>query len=210
VVTDEGRRRGELYLQRRSRQEEAKAFGGSREAFLLHCQTHVAIAQATASDLPRLHELSVRTHQFNSAGKAMSEAEFAGFLSTPGHQVTAVRLSDRFGDDGLVGGCVIETPPDGGWQVPLVMMSCRAMGRGVIDALLAWICRAAKTAGADHVALPCVVNPRNVPLRIALAGAGFRAEREATAGGRRTAWYVRRLDDRLPAMPAWATAADGP
>jgi methoxymalonate biosynthesis protein len=209
VLTAEGRRRGALYQQSRSRQEEAKAFGGSREAFLLHLQTHVAITSATTADLPRLYELSVRTHQFNSAGHAISEAEFAGFLSSARHRVAAVRLSDKFGDDGLVGGCLIETVPGGGWRVPLVMMSCRAMGRGVIDAVLGWLCRAAQAAAADQVVVPCVVDPRNVPLRIALAGAGFRAERDATSDGRRTAWYVRRLADPLPVIPAWTTVADG-
>ena len=41
-------------------------------------------------------------------------------------------------------------PGDAGtWTVPLLMMSCRAMGRGVIDALLAWLAgQAARRAPA--------------------------------------------------------------
>src|SRR6185437_8903834 len=70
VVTAEARRRGELYLQRRARQEEAKAFGGSHDEFLRYSQTQVTIAPATPGDVARLHELSVRTHQFNSSGTA--------------------------------------------------------------------------------------------------------------------------------------------
>src|SRR6185437_5757911 len=68
VVTDEGRRRGALYLQRQARQQEAKAFGGSVEEFLRQAGTQVKIALAGQQDTARLAELSVRTHQSNSAG----------------------------------------------------------------------------------------------------------------------------------------------
>ncbi len=222
VVTDEARRRGELYRQRRIRQEEARAYGGSRDEFLRYSQTRVTIGQAGPDDLPRLHELSVRTHQFNSAGIEVSQAELARLLGSDDRLVT-VRLSDRFGDDGLVGGCVLATG-ECTWQVPLLMMSCRALGRGVIDALLSWICRTAWSAGAAEVAVPCLISPRNVPLRIALTGAGFRAGADqlpaaASAGSqepaglppdaasRRVAVYRRDLTGELPNVPSWVTQA---
>jgi methoxymalonate biosynthesis protein len=211
VLTDEARRRGAAYRARQARQEEARAFAGSRDEFLRWCQTTLTIAPASEPDVPRLHELSVRTHQFNSTGEEAAEATFAALIRSPGHRVITARLSDRFGDDGLVGCCVIVTrgdpggrppgpAPPPGWEVPQLMMSCRAMGRGVIDALLAWICRAARDAGADQVRVPCVINPRNVPLRIALTGAGFRA---GPAGQEGKAVYVRHLDQPLPQLPAW-------
>jgi len=203
AVTEEARRRGELYRQRRARQDEAKAFGGSREDFLRHSQTTVTIAPATAADLPRLHELSVRTHQFNSVGAAVPEREFAALLGSESDRVMTVRLADRFGDDGLVGGCVVATGNGPGWRVPLLMMSCRALGRGVIDALLTWICRTALAADAHSVTLPCLISPRNVPLRIALTGAGFRTSAQADAG--LTADYVRDLGQALPELPSWVS-----
>ncbi len=230
VVTAEARRRGELYLQRRARQEEAKAFGGSRDEFLRYCQTTVTIGPASTGDVPRLHELSVRTHQFNSTGTSVAPAELAGLLSSPGHRVVAVRLSDRFGDDGLVGACVLATGPEarsrpggpearsrpggpearsrpGGpdWRMDLLMMSCRALGRGVIDALLTWICRAALAAGSARVTMPCVISPRNVPLRIALTAAGFRTSSQAVTG--RVAEYARDLSEPLAELPSWVQAA---
>ncbi|HEX5190329.1 MAG TPA: hypothetical protein VFW16_12350 [Streptosporangiaceae bacterium] len=205
VVTAEARRRGELYLQRRARQEEAQAFGGSRDEFLLHSRTSVTIGAAGTGDLARLHELSVRTHQFNSTGTPFPEAGFAGLLDSAAHRVVTVRLSDRFGDDGLVGACIVATVPgETGWQVPLMMMSCRALGRGVIDALLTWICRTARAAGAARVTLPCVINPRNVPLRIALTGAGFRTTSQAGTG--EVAEYVRDLSQPVAELPSWVVS----
>ena len=214
VITAEGRRRGEMYAERRRRQEEARAFGGSRDAFLRYCETRVIIERASAADVPRLHELSERTHQFNSAGTPMGQPALAGLIGAAASEVIVVRLSDRFGDDGIVGGCVIGTAGRQSWQVRLLLMSCRAMGRGVIDALLAWLCRAAARAGAQAVEIPCLVTARNVPLRIALAGAGFRSDADAAAGTAqspgpdRAAVFARRLDGQLPALPGWAAVPE--
>jgi methoxymalonate biosynthesis protein len=228
VVTDEARRRGQMYAQRRRRQEEARAFGGSREEFLRYCGTRVVIDRASDADVPRLHELSVRTHQLNSAGAEVSQASLAALIGSTEDLVMTVRLADRFGDDGMVGGCVIHTGAAGtgqlAWSVTLLMMSCRAMGRGVIDALLAWLCQAARRAGAETVQIPCLITPRNVPLRIALAAAGFRAEDAAMAASRiwpgpaagegdapataRAAVFTRPLSGPLPVLPGWATAPE--
>jgi methoxymalonate biosynthesis protein len=220
VITDEGRRRGELYRQRQARQQEAKAFGGSVDEFLRQAGTRVRIAAAGQQDTARLAELSVRTHQFNSAGTEVSPETFADLLEQPGQRVITVRLSDKFGDDGLVGGCLITTEPStlpttpstlpitettasSTWRVPLLMMSCRAIGRGVIDALLTWVCLTARGEGAARVIVPCVINDRNVPLRIALTGAGFRAGDRPQPGQDRTVDYVRPLTQPLAALPDW-------
>ena len=206
TVTAEARRRGELYAQRRRRQEEARAYAGSRDEFLRYCGTRVAIGPAAGADAPRLHELSVRTHQFNTTGEAVAEAELRALIASPAHQVTAVRLSDRFGDDGLVGGCVTRAGQDGTWTVTLLMMSCRAMGRGVIEALLAWLTGAAARGGARALAVPCLISPRNAPLRLALAAAGFRAD----SGGSPTPVFSRPLSGPRPELAGWVTVSPAP
>jgi methoxymalonate biosynthesis protein len=221
AVTDEARRRGEMYAARRRRQAAEQAFGGSREEFLASAGTQVTIGAAVPADVPRLHELAARTRQFNSAGQAVAEAEFAAMIAAPDTEVATVRLRDAFGDDGLVGACVTSHDPGGTWTVRLLMMSCRAMGRGVIGALLAWVTRSAARAGAGEVAVPCVLNERNVPLRLALTGAGFRAEPEAGAipGGRAGfraapgaggAVFRRGTGGPLPALPSWVRAPGEP
>jgi FkbH-like protein len=240
TVTAEARRRGEMYAERRRRQEEARAFAGSRNEFLRYCGTAVTITPAVAADAPRLHELSVRTHQFNTTGEAVAEAALRALIASPAHQVTTVRLSDRFGDDGLVGGSIVEfgggvwggRPPEAStaepgpgrvWAVTLLMMSCRAMGRGVIEALLAWLARSAARDGAAELAVPCLVTPRNVPLRLAMAASGFRAaagsdglpspDTPAEGGppcGPAARFSRTMSGGSLPELPDWVTAPGEP
>ena len=219
VVTAEAARRSQLYLDRQRRQAAEREFGGSREEFLRWCQTEVTIGPAALADADRLAELSARTHQFNSAARALPAAGFAeligaGEATGDAARVVAVRLRDRFGDDGLVGTCVTEDGPDG-WTVTLLAMSCRAMGRGVIDALLAWLIEAAVRAGVRTLAIPAILTPRNVPLRLALAAAGFRASEAEPAGGsageggQRRAVFRRAVDAGEAAGPAGAAGAIG-
>lgn len=209
VLTQEGRRRGEMYQARLRRQAEAASFGGSREEFLRHAGTRISIAQARPQDIARLHELSVRTHQLNSGGAALTEDDLRALLNSGAEKVVTVALADNFGDDGLVGGAIIERNGPGPWLVPVVMMSCRALGRGVLDALLAWTCRAAAANGASSLAVPCLVTGRNVPMRLALAAAGLRADPgEVSPDGR--AVFSRPLDGPLPELPAFLSVPGGP
>jgi methoxymalonate biosynthesis protein len=199
VVTDEARARAASYAQAQARSRAARESGQSTSDFLRWARTELTISPATEGDLPRLVELSARTHQFNSVRRAVSEAELRAWLGSADHRVTVLRLRDRFADDGLIGATVVHcgSAPQWTqreWTVELLMMSCRAMGRGVIEALLAWLCR---SADAGSVAVPARLDDRNVPLRLALVAAGFRAS--AAAG---VTLFRRRLDT-VPELPEW-------
>jgi methoxymalonate biosynthesis protein len=204
-VTEEARRRASLYQQRQRRQEAEAVFAGSHEDFLRACQTQVTIAAASPDDVPRLRELSERTSQFNSGGQALSAASLEALIGAPARDVMTVRLRDRFADDGLVGGCVIDRRQERVWTVPLLMMSCRAIGRGVIDSLLTWLANGAARYGAAAVQVPCPVTERSVPLRLALTRAGFRARPDQAAGHGRVVFRCE-LGAPRPALPDWVTA----
>jgi methoxymalonate biosynthesis protein len=181
VVTAEARHRGELY-------------------------------DDPSADVPRLHELSVRTHQLNSVGEPLTEEELGSMLSSTGHEVTTVRLADDFGDDGLVGAAIgvrVTAAQQAELTVPLVMMSCRALGRGTLDALLAWLCRSAAAAGAARIQVPCRLTERNVPFRMALVAAGFRAEPGSGSPDGRVL-FSRPLAGDLPAMPDYVVSPGRP
>jgi methoxymalonate biosynthesis protein len=140
---------------------------------------------------------------------------FAGLLADRATDVLTVRLRDSFGDDGLVGACVIARGDPAAWTVRLLMISCRAMGRGVAEALLAWLTRRAASEGARALRVPCTIDERNLPLRLALAGAGFRAASPVPAGpatgpvpagppaSPAAAVFARDLAGPLPGLASW-------
>ncbi|WP_018682697.1 HAD-IIIC family phosphatase [Actinokineospora enzanensis] len=188
AITAEGRTRSAKYVAARERATAAAGFTGSHEDFLRSVHTTVELWHADPSDVPRLHEMSVRTTQFNSRGVILPEDELHALIRSAGHLVVCLGLSDSFVDDGLVGAAVVRVADDA-WTVEHVMMSCRAMGRGVSDTLLAWLVSAA----AGVVRIPLRPTERNVPLRVALVAAGFRA----TPGGESPV-FSRGVEPALP------------
>lgn len=182
TVTAEAARRAELYRAREERRRAAERSGRPVAEFLAEIGAEITVRPATAADADRLHELTVRTHRFNSTGEVVGEADWRRLVDDPGHRVLVVGLRDRFGDDGLVGGCLLELAGEAA-TVRLLMMSCRAMGRGVIERQLAAVLAEAGAGGADLVRLPCLLTDRNVPLRLALRSSGFRPEGDPDPGG---------------------------
>ncbi|MGH8879693.1 MAG: HAD-IIIC family phosphatase, partial [Stackebrandtia sp.] len=203
VVTPEARRRAAGYLQARERERSLREFTGSREDFRRYIRTEVTIRPAGGADIARLAELSRRTSRFNSRAAARSETEFAARIGSDGHTVVCVELRDRFSDDGIIGGLVVEHGST--LLAELLMMSCRAMGRGIIEVLLAWLTGAARRSGATGVRLPLRVNERNLPLRLALVAAGFRAG----PGRGEEAVFERAVSEADGELPAWVKVETG-
>lgn len=203
VVTPEARNRAANYLEAQERDRVSREFTGTQEAFQKYCGTEITIRVATAADVPRLAEMSHRTSRFNSRTTALTESEFADRLDSSEHTVVCVNLRDRFGDDGTVGGVVVAH--GSAWEAQLVMMSCRAMGRGVIEAVLSWLGGATRAAGAKLVWVPLRVNERNLPLRLALIAAGYRAE--ATREG--DAIFSHEVSETDGELAAWVKVETG-
>lgn len=161
-VTAAGLSRLDSYRQRERRRSARAEFAGSDEDFLRWCGLRATVRLATATDRDRLVELARRTTQYNSTG-----------VSLPDGPALVLELTDRFGDDGLVGVAPVPDGPE--WTVDLVAVSCRAGGRGGLPLLLTALARLASARGARRVLVPCRLTERNVPVRLGLKQAGFAA-----------------------------------
>jgi methoxymalonate biosynthesis protein len=196
AVTAEARGRSTAYRANEARGRAAAEFA-DYEDFLRTCGITMRVAAATAADADRLAELAARTHQYNSTGAAPAAAEFAAAAERRDVQLTTVRVSDRFGDDGLVGAAWRTVPEPGVASLDLVMVSCRAALRGVVRVLLTHALDEARAAGVTIARVPLVPTSRNVPLRLTLRDYGF-----AVAGER---LLERDLEAPYPGFPDWVT-----
>jgi len=77
-------------------------------------------------------------------------------------EVLTVTVSDRFGDHGLVGAMIIESAQDS-IVVDSMLLSCRALGRGVEERMLAELGAVARKRGAKWVDVRYEVLERNKP-----------------------------------------------
>ena len=105
---------------------------GSYEAFLERLQTQVDIREAAESDLPRISDLSRRANQCTN-GLRYTVDELKK-LQQQGLRLQAVFVSDIYRGLGLVGCIGVNVKQN---RVDLLCLSCRALGRGVEQQLLA-------------------------------------------------------------------------
>lgn len=146
-LTDEDRRRGEMYRQQRSRQKSlAETTPEDLETYYHSLETKAVLRQADDLSLRRIAQLTQRTNQFNCTTRRYSEADVRSMLENPAWAVYGLSVSDRFGDLGLVGAAILQLS-ENSWELDTLLLSCRALGRGIEDALLATLNDKAQSAG---------------------------------------------------------------
>ncbi len=198
TLTEEDRLRGQLYAQRRERQEWESRHGENLGDYLADLGLEVDIAVADAFALPRIAQLIGKTNQFNLTTRRHNEAQVQAFAASAGHAVYAVRVKDRFGDHGLVGTAIVETDADV-WTVDTLLLSCRVLGRGVETAILSALVAARVLRGLF------IPTAKNAPAREYYGRHGFSARGEQDGV---QPWDLDvRVDDVAP--PGWLTLRGG-
>ena len=142
-ITDESRLRRLMYQSDAKRNAEEKQFKGPGEAFLKTLGMKLEIRPAETHDLERAEELTQRTHQLNTTGIAYSYEDLSALLQSPNHRLLVASLTDRYGSYGTIGLVLVELAPSG-WDIRLLLMSCRVMSRGVGGAMITFLRNEAK------------------------------------------------------------------
>jgi FkbH-like protein/FkbM family methyltransferase len=162
-ATEEDRNRTRMYRENAERhgfQDQTL----SLKEFIEGLQLRVEISDATAGELDRVAQLTVRTNQFNFTSIRRSEHEVKEYLEHQGAACLIVRVADRFGDYGLVGAVLYEADADR-LIVDTLLLSCRVLGRGVEYSVLSHLGQRAVREDKKFVELTCVPTERNLPAR---------------------------------------------
>lgn len=169
-VTAVAAQRRRLYRTEWERRQAEEDFAGSRQEFLATLGLVMEVRPAGEEDLARASELTVRTHQLNSTGLTYDVTELRELSGSPDHEVLVARLSDRFGDYGVIGLAVTRLDGDDA-VLRLMLMSCRVASRGVGGVLLGHLVGRALESGRRPVAhfVPTDVN-RNMLVTLRFAG----------------------------------------
>ncbi len=162
-VTEEDRRRPELYAERAERTR-AERSAANLEEFLASLRLEIALAPMRPEQAPRIAQLTQRTNQMNATGLRRSEGEL---LALEHGECLAVEVKDRFGSYGLTGAVVFEKRGDR-LAVDTFLLSCRALGRGVEHRMVARLGEIAIERGLAQVEIPFVPGKRNQPARLFL------------------------------------------
>lgn len=122
--------------------------------------------------LARIVQLINKTNQFNLTTPRVSEAEVRGWMADPCMKTWQVRLTDCFGDNGVVA-LMAARICSGECALTMLLMSCRVLGRRLEEELFNLLGTAAREAGAERITGLYRPTPKNGIVRDLLQKFGF-------------------------------------
>ncbi|MFD7033106.1 HAD-IIIC family phosphatase [Streptomyces sp. NPDC059917] len=173
---------------------------GSYDAYLRELEVVVRISPPERHEFNRLSQLTLRTNQFNLTGERVPADRIPALSRGSGSRLLAVRLSDRFGDSGLVGAVFAHDGADG-MHIDNMLLSCRALARGVEQGCLTALLADAKSRGLPSVRARYRATRSNVRARGFYPSLGF--VEDAPGGGEEVSF--RHDLAEIPAVPAHLT-----
>ncbi|NIJ32548.1 hypothetical protein [Sphingomonas oligoaromativorans] len=169
-----GADRTDFYRQRDERQRfitaETEMDAAQRDRLYAQLRLRLTIREARPEDAERAASLVNRTNQFNMAGSRITRRWIGERIGHEDIRVLIGEAADRFGPMGTIGVLVIERT-EGGLDIPVFVLSCRAFGFGMERALLEEVRR---LAGPEQ-ALTGAFRPteHNQPCHPVYSKAGF-------------------------------------
>lgn len=98
----------------------------SNEAFLMESNISVEVMTDSMKEIDRIHELIMRSNQLNFTKNRAAKEELCAMIDDPEVQSGYVKVTDNFGDYGIVGFYLIKEE-----QLVHFTFSCRTLGMGI-------------------------------------------------------------------------------
>src|SRR5206468_4247346 len=184
AVSEEDRRRSDMYAAERQRREEQASM--SVDDYLRGLEMEAVIERADDRSIARASQLTQKTNQFNLTTRRYTENDIRRFASSADYDVLTARVRDRLGDSGIVGVAILRHEIDSS-TIDTLLMSCRVLGRGVEDALLAACLRATGRRARRELVGDFITTAKNARVADFFPSHGFTADgpnrfRRSTAG----------------------------
>lgn len=197
-LTKEDLVRGEMYAGKRKR-EELEQTAESIEDFLRTLNLKVKINAVDDFDTPRVVQLINKTNQFNLTTRRYTDADVRQFRESKDAIVYSMAVTDKFGDEGVVGVAIVKIK-NADWWIDSFLMSCRVIGRSVETALLAKIITDARAVKAMRIIGEYIPTKKNPPAADFYERHGFGMPAETDTNG--TTWTLN-LDTDTVEVPDW-------
>jgi len=135
------------YYQDNAKRVELQSAAGDIRSYLASLDMEITFQPFDETGRARITQLINKSNQYNLTTKRYTEAEVATAERDPGCFTLQVRLSDRFGDNGMISVVICRHQVDSEWEIDTWLMSCRVLGRGVEQTVLREILHHAKRLG---------------------------------------------------------------
>jgi len=180
VVTDEDRNRADMYRQQAARKDLERS-AGSLEGYLASLEMKAEIGPVDELSFRRVLDLFGKTNQFNVTTPRYNAQELQALVDDESAAVFTVRVTDRFGDNGIVGVLILRVADRA--VIDTLLLSCRVIGRTVETALLAVAVEWAAQRSLHDLDATFIATKKNGPAADVFARHGFQEIGTADADG---------------------------
>jgi FkbH-like protein len=161
LVSAEDVGRTNMYIAERKRQA-ARTEVASLAEWLDSLNVRVVAERLHEANLDRATQLLNKTNQINLSTRRMTKEELRSWNQQPDNTALVFRVSDKFGDYGLVGVASFVLR-DGNANVVDFVLSCRAMGRKVEETMLHVMSVYARSRGVTDLHIAYIPTLKNQP-----------------------------------------------
>ncbi|MBT4764549.1 HAD-IIIC family phosphatase [bacterium] len=130
------------------------------DSYLHSLEMKAEIQSFNEKRIKRIVQLISKTNQFNLTTHRYNEKQILNFLNNDSYYAIQVKLSDTFGDNGVVS-IIICDKNSSEWVIDTWVMSCRVLGRRLEEFIFYEIVRSAKTAGVKRIVGIYIPTERN-------------------------------------------------
>ena len=204
VFSDEDKKRAALY-QDNARRVALQQQAGNVQSYLESLDMEIVFRPFDSIGRSRISQLINKSNQYNLTTRRYTELEVANIEADDKFFTLQVRLTDRFGDNGMISVVICRQDEPQVWTVDTWLMSCRVLGRGVENAVLAEIVRQAQARGVSSLIGEYLPTDRNGMVRDHYQKLGFAAVSQDEDG--RSLWRL--TTDRIPDFPPMRVQRDG-
>ncbi len=148
-VSDDDRKRNEMYMANKKRVELEESFTDYSE-YLRSLEMEAEIGPFEKMYMPRISQLTNKSNQFNLTTKRYSQDDIEKTAHDPSNITLCGRLKDKFGDNGIVS-LVIGNIKGHELHIDLWLMSCRVLKRDMEFAMMDALYNAASQKGIDTI-----------------------------------------------------------
>jgi len=159
--TEEDKQKIEMYKQQVHR-ETFKNEYVDIEGYLSSLGLKMTIFEDDESIIPRMSQMSQKTNQFNLTTQRYTEGDIKRFIANTDVKVFAFSVSDKFGDSGVTGLCIINID----WnskiaEIDSLLMSCRVIGRNIEYAFMDYLINIIRDCGINTVTAMYIQTQKN-------------------------------------------------
>jgi FkbH-like protein len=149
AFSDEDKQRAARY-QDNARRVALQKQSGDLDAYLASLDMRLTLQPFDDTGRARIAQLINKSNQFNLTTRRYTEADVARLQHDSEAFTLQARLSDSFGDNGMISVVICRRAGDA-WDIDTWLMSCRVLGRKVEHAVLLELVEQARSSGARRL-----------------------------------------------------------